>query len=220
MRNCWRKAGILPAPWHADIANKDERRARAVDEEASTELAALIEQLQLGADAITVQQYISMPGEDCIEQIYSDEQLLDIARGGVGTDVIDADEQLEGEDGVDCNEIEPVVVTREEAVQALQTCRAYMLEYMDVYSWDDMEALRKLMKKTDNQAAFLLARANRQVKITSYFGGPRTGAEAGVPIGAGSEEQCSTGFEEDEAEAAIAEAEALLASWAATTDNE
>ena len=61
--NCWRKTGILPATMSAVIANNDERERRR-DQSTAAELSALIGNMNLGADALSAEDFVSnFPGE-------------------------------------------------------------------------------------------------------------------------------------------------------------
>ena len=66
--NCWRHTGILPPTMSADIASNDERE-RHRDNAAASELSDLINDLNLGSDALTAEEYEQFPGEQEV-QIY------------------------------------------------------------------------------------------------------------------------------------------------------
>lgn len=62
IRNCWRKTEILPPTMTVDIVNSDEREKHRGNA-ASAELSILINSLNLGADALTAQEFEQFPGE-------------------------------------------------------------------------------------------------------------------------------------------------------------
>ncbi|KAL2629671.1 hypothetical protein R1flu_014357 [Riccia fluitans] len=78
MRNCWRKASILPVAWNANIQVQDERRT-AKDTLELTDLDNLISALNLGADALTTEEYVSLARENDIEEELTDAVLVEIA---------------------------------------------------------------------------------------------------------------------------------------------
>ncbi|KAL2634195.1 hypothetical protein R1flu_005674 [Riccia fluitans] len=79
VRNCWRKASILPVAWNADIQVQDERRT-AKDTLELTDLDNLISALNLGADALTTEEYVSLARENDMEEELTDAVLAEIAQ--------------------------------------------------------------------------------------------------------------------------------------------
>ena len=60
--NCWRKTGILPPTMSAEIASNDQREQQK-DTAAASELSMLITSLNPGSDAMTLEEYQQLPGE-------------------------------------------------------------------------------------------------------------------------------------------------------------
>ena len=105
IRNCWRKARILPVVWNADISSEaDKVTAKAAEQAGMGELAELIGKLALGDDALRAEDYVSMAGEQQIEAEWTTEQLVAVAKAGsiegalAGQAALDAEEDAEEEE--------------------------------------------------------------------------------------------------------------------------
>jgi hypothetical protein len=78
--NCWRMARKLPTTWNVDFALLDEREKNRMREE-SDELRALISNLRLGDDEMSIETYIQMEGEENTQLELSIDELVDVALG-------------------------------------------------------------------------------------------------------------------------------------------
>lgn len=74
--NWWQKSGILPPTMAAEIANSDEREKHR-NNAAAAEFSMLANSLNLGADALTAQEFEHFPGEQQVTNLpeYAADQL-------------------------------------------------------------------------------------------------------------------------------------------------
>ena len=80
VKNCWRMARMLPAPWNVDFALVDKREKNKMQEELD-ELGALISKLRLGDEEMSIETYIQMEREESTKLEQSSNALVDVDLG-------------------------------------------------------------------------------------------------------------------------------------------
>jgi hypothetical protein len=148
IRNCWRKSGILPVVWQADISSQDVRQtAKAAKEAGMGELASLIGKLNLGDDALPAEEYIELQAEKQTEAEWTDQQLVAIAAGGDPNAVLAAEVQHEeeaaaaaaaaaaaGDDEPDVNDLPPRAVPLPEARRMASELSTFLSDNSSMFS--------------------------------------------------------------------------------------
>ncbi|DBA73427.1 TPA: hypothetical protein ACH3X1_011464 [Trebouxia sp. C0004] len=142
----------------ADIVNSDERE-RHRDNAAAAELSMIIDSLNLGADALTAQEYEQISRRT--ERDLTDDELVALVTDKPPAEFV--------EDISDCELIEDVVSapSLSEMRQQLKGFAAFMADNQQFTAGDEL----MLQRWQDRVAKMLVTRANhrQQQSITSYF---------------------------------------------------
>ncbi|KAL2610571.1 hypothetical protein R1flu_029144 [Riccia fluitans] len=142
VRNCWRKASILPVAWNADIQVQDERQT-AKDTLELTDLDNLISALNLGADALTTEEYVSLTGENDMEEKLIDAVFAEIAQSLMELSATIEDLIIEEED---CNERALPTVSLANARQYAELLSHFLAQQLE-FSGDDQLAMWRIINK-------------------------------------------------------------------------
>lgn len=173
VKMCWKKCKILPITMQHDLIVDDERKHLAVESMIEYELNELISALNLGDVAMETREFLNMHGEDEIEEPWSDEELLLIARGNkVSTEVDSEPFQQSGFLLPDLNEnpddICPPVVSLEEAKKFLHGALTFLGSNDHIFDEKDILVVERLCFKV-NKAVIVNRHLHRQSSITSFF---------------------------------------------------
>ncbi|KAL2641597.1 hypothetical protein R1flu_009184 [Riccia fluitans] len=142
VHNCWRKASILPVAWNADIQVQDERRT-AKDTLELTDLDNLISCLNLGAHALTTEEYVSLAGENDMEEELTDAVLAEIAQSLSEPSAAVEDLIIEEED---CSERALPTVSLANARQYAELLSHFLAQQLE-FSGDDQLAMQRIINK-------------------------------------------------------------------------
>jgi hypothetical protein len=129
--------------------------------------------LQLGDDdKLDVESFIHFPGEDDVEAVYNDEQLVQLVTGGIVPGLDSDNEGDQSDDGevemVDANDVEPQIVSLSDARRHAQLLAIFMADNANTFSAADELSLQRISNKVNCMAVANVAR-KQQARITDFF---------------------------------------------------